>query len=81
MGPLVRKPEEKITIKEEDGVVEKSVEKMELPTRPLPSRDFGPVSSNHVLSLISSFSFLQIFGRPLRLYPFQVYAWLSFIDC
>jgi len=32
--------------------VEKSVEKMELPTRPLPSRDFGPVSSNTVIALL-----------------------------
>lgn len=43
-----------------------------LPVRPAPRREFGSVSSEHVLSLLRSFNFLQIFGRPLRLYPFQV---------
>ncbi|KAI9342819.1 hypothetical protein BDR26DRAFT_858819 [Obelidium mucronatum] len=40
------------------------------PTPPIPSRDFGTIQPELIPALVQSWSFLGIFGKPLRLLPF-----------
>ena len=61
---------------EEDGTGGSSAAALVLPTV---FRGFGEVSNPMVLSLLRSFNFLQSYGRPLRLYPFQVCFYLYFM--
>lgn len=64
-------PYEKRKVEEEEGGEGTNSSAVEL-IPPTPFRGFGEVSNHMVLSLLRSFNFLQSYGRPLRLYPFQV---------
>ncbi|RKO88707.1 hypothetical protein BDK51DRAFT_29577, partial [Blyttiomyces helicus] len=47
-----------------------------VPARPIPCRDFGAVPPKFVTYLIQSWTFLTLYGKPLKLYPVNLDAFI-----